>query len=313
MVNGSKQRRLRQLERTADGTDDGSDDIIGLIEVIGMPTFLENLKTACESHKSLLCVGLDPDPQRMPVSDVFQFNRAIIDATSDLVCAYKPNFAFYEAQGLDGLTALKSTVDHIRKVAPDVVVIGDSKRGDIDSSMKAYYKAMFEAWNLDAMTVSPYLGKDSIDPLSAYEGKGIFVLCRTSNKSAGDFQDVKALFNGQERPLYQHVALKSSQWNCAGNVGLVVGATYPKELELVRELCPDMPLLIPGVGAQGGSLEEVVRLGTDAKGRLAIINSSRQVLYASPDKDFPMAARREAMRLREAINDVLLQEGVGWS
>lgn len=278
-----------------------------------MSTFLERLKTACESHKSLLCIGLDPDPQRMPVGDVFQFNRAIIDATSDLVCAYKPNFAFYEALGLDGLAALKATVEHIRKVAPDVIVIGDSKRGDIDSSMKAYYKAMFEAWDLDAMTVSPYLGKDSIDPLSTYEGKGIFILCRTSNKSAGDFQDVKAPFNGHERPLYQHVALRSGQWNVFGNVGLVVGATYPKELEQVRELCPDMPLLIPGVGAQGGSLEDVVRLGTDAKGRLAIINSSRQVLYASADKDFAEAARREALRLRDSINDVLMREGVGWS
>ncbi len=278
-----------------------------------MSTFLERLKTACESRKSLLCIGLDPDPQRMPVGDVFQFNRAIIDATSDLVCAYKPNFAFYEALGLDGMAALKSTVEHIRKVAPDVIVIGDSKRGDIDSSMKAYYKAMFEAWDLDAMTVSPYLGQDSIDPLSTYEGKGIFILCRTSNKSAGDFQDMKAVFNGQERPLYQHVALKSGQWNGAGNVGLVVGATYPKELEQVRELCPDMPLLIPGVGAQGGSLEEVVKLGTDAQGRLAIINSSRQVLYASQDKDFAVAARREAMRLRDSINDVLVQEGMGWS
>ena len=278
-----------------------------------MSTFLKKLEVACQSHGSLLCVGLDPDPERMPVEDVLRFNRAIIDATADLVCAYKPNTAFYESMGLEGLEALKRTVEYIREVAGDVLVIGDCKRGDVGSSMKEYYKAMFDVWGVDAMTVSPYLGKDALDHLHAYEAKGVFVLCRTSNPSAGDFQDIVAPFNGEERPIYQHVALKYCQWNTAGNVGLVVGATYPEKLKAVRELCPNVAILIPGVGAQGGDLAEAVRWGTDSRGRLAIINSSRQVLYASSGVDFAQAARREAMRLRDEINDVLAREGVGWS
>ena len=285
-----------------------------------MPTFISKLERACESRRSLLCVGLDPDPERMApvlssvkgVTDVLQFNRAIIDATADLVCAYKPNMAFYEAMGLEGLEALKGTVEYIRAAAGEALVIGDGKRGDIGSSMKAYYEAMFDVWGVDAATVSPYLGRDSIIPFP-YEDRGVFVLCRTSNESARDFQDLRADFDGEERPIYQHVALRYRQWNTGGNVGLVVGATFPEELKVVRELCPDMPILIPGVGAQGGALEEAVRSGTDKNGRLAIINSSRQVLYASGGKDFAQAARREAIRLRDSINDALEREGKGWS
>ena len=285
-----------------------------------MCTFLENLESACEAQRSLLCVGLDPDPARMPHvlsaveggKDVFQFNRSIIDATADLVCAYKPNMAFYEALGVQGLTALKHTVEYIRDVARGVLVIGDGKRGDVGPSMDAYYKAMFDVWGVDAMTVSPYLGKESILS-SAYRDKGIFVLCRTSNESAGDFQDIKAPFQGEERALYQQVALKYREWNTEGKLGLVIGATYAEELKEVRALCPDMPFLIPGVGAQGGDLEEAVRWGTDSRGRLAIINSSRQVLYASDGNDYPEAARREALRLRDDINQVLIREGKGWS
>lgn len=280
-----------------------------------MGTFVEKLKRACETHRSLLCVGLDPDPERMPVQDVFQFNSAIVDATSDLVCAYKPNLGFYEALGLKGLEALKKTVEHIRRGAPQVIIIGDGKRGDIGPSMAAYYKAMFDVWEFDGLTVNPYLGKDSVGPSLNHEGKGTFVLCRTSNEGAADFQDIVGRFgdDGGQRPLYQQVAMKCSQWNSSGDLGLVVGATYPHELKVVRELCPDMPLLIPGVGAQGGDLEAAVRWGTDSRGRMAIINSSRQVLYASKGQDFPQAARREATKLRDAINDVLAREGVGWS
>ena len=212
-----------------------------------MTRFLERLQLASESHGSLLCIGLDPDIERMPVKDVFQFNRAIIDATADLVCAYKPNLAFYEALGLDGLKALERTVQHIREVAGDVLVIADSKRGDIGPSMKAYHKAMFDVWGVDAMTVNPYLGEDAVVS-TAYQDKGFFALCRTSSNSARDFQDIRAPFNGEDRPLYQHVALKCYRWNTTGNVGLVVGATYPQELKDVRELCPDMVFLIPGVG-----------------------------------------------------------------
>ena len=258
-------------------------------------------------------MGLDPDPRRMPVGDVFQFNRAIVDATADLVCAFKPNMAFYEALGLAGLDALKRTVEYIRQVAGDVVVIGDGKRGDIGPSMDAYCKAMFDVWGVDAMTVSLYLGHDSLTPASSYTDKGVFVLCRTSNESAGDFQDKKVSRGQGSIPLYQDVALQCLSWNRAGNIGLVVGATYPEELKAVRDLCPDMPVLIPGVGAQGGGVEEAVRYGTDSSGRLAIINSSRQVLYASSGRDFAEAARKEASRLREEINAVLAREGLGWS
>ncbi len=277
-----------------------------------MARFLDRLQLASQAHSSLLCVGLDPDPHRMPVKDIFQFNRAIIDATSDLVCAYKPNLAFYEALGLEGLKALERTVQHIREVTGDVPVIGDAKRGDIGTSMNAYCKAMFEVWGFDAMTVNPYMGEDAVVP-PAYEDKGVFALCRTSNESAGDFQDVRAPFDGDDRPLYQHVALKCRRWNTSGNLGLVVGATYPHELSALRELCPDMVFLIPGVGAQGGSLEDAVRFGTDSRGRRAVINSSRQVLYASGGHDFAVAARREALRLRDEINRTLVSEGKGWS
>ena len=278
-----------------------------------MAHFLKKIESACESRRSLLCVGLDPDPKRMPLRDVFEFNREIIDATADLVCAFKPNIAFYESLGIEGLKALENTVKHIRKAAGNVLIIGDGKRGDLGPSMEAYYTAMFDVWGVDAVTVSPYLGVDSLSHVIGNGDKGIFVLCRTSNQSARDFQDLLASSNGQELPLYQHVALKSREWNTVGNIGLVVGATYPQELKAVRELCHNMPILIPGVGAQGGSLEDAVRWGTNGSGRLAIINASRQVLYASPGNDFPIAARIEATRLRQQINDALEREGTGWS
>lgn len=276
-------------------------------------TFLDRLKRACETHQSLLCVGLDPDPAQMPVQDLLQFNRTIIDATADLVCAYKPNLAFYEALGLAGLEALKGTVEHINQMAPDVLVIGDGKRGDIGSSSRAYAQAMFQVWGFDAITVNPYMGNDSLDPFFEYTDKGVFVLCRTSNPGAVQFQDLKVVGEAEERQLYQHVAMRALEWNTHGNVGLVVGATYSGELHQVRKLCARMPILIPGVGAQGGDLEAAVRYGTDERGRLAIINSSRQVLYASRGEDFPQAARREAIRLRDEINRILEVEGRGWS
>ncbi len=278
-----------------------------------MATFLERLNRACQTYRSLLCVGLDPDPSLMPVQDVLQFNRAIIDATSDLVCAYKPNLAFYEAQGLEGLSALKQTVVYIKRVAPEVLVIGDGKRGDIDSSSRAYARAMFQVWGFDAVTVNPYLGGDSLQPFLDYTEKGVFLLCRTSNLGAVDLQDLKAPGGAGELPVYQHVAMRAQEWNTHGNVGLVVGATYSDDLRQVRKLCPQMPILVPGVGAQGGDLEAAIRYGTDEEGRLAIISASRQITYASKGEDFPQAARREATRLKEEINRILEAEGKGWS
>jgi orotidine-5'-phosphate decarboxylase len=265
--------------------------------------FIEKLTGAARKNKSLLCVGLDPDPKLMHDGvDVFEFNRAIIDATSDLVCAYKPNLAFYEALGSGGLDDLKRTVDYIPK---DIPVIADAKRGDIGNTAKAYAKALFDNLHFDAATVSPYLGFDSIEPFIEYRDKGIFILCRTSNAGAVDFQSLICELENSRRPLFEVVALKAGQWNKYGNIGLVVGATYPEELKTIRQLQPDMPLLIPGIGAQGGDLALTVRYGVDAQGEKAIINSSRQVLYASKGKDFAEAARQAASELREQINQQL--------
>ncbi len=263
--------------------------------------FIEKLTGIARKNKSLLCIGLDPDPELMPDKvGVFEFNKAIIDATSDLVCAYKPNIAFYEALGAEGLDALKKTVDYIPE---DIPVIVDAKRNDIGNTAKAYARAIFSYFNFDATTVNPYLGFDSIEPFIQYRDKGVFILCRTSNAGAIDFQSLRCEVESGYRPLFEIVALKASQWNTHGNIGLVVGATYPEELRLIRQDHPDMPLLISGIGAQGGDLALTVRYGVDAQGEKAIINSSRQIIYASPEKDFAQAARRIASELREQINN----------
>jgi len=262
--------------------------------------FLDKLLQAARTNRSLLCIGLDPDPGLMPEVDVFLFNKAIIDATSDLVCAYKPNLAFYEALGIEGIEALQRTVAYIPKAIP---VIGDAKRGDIGSTAQAYARALFEIFGFDAATVNPYLGRDSLDPFIEYREKGVFILCRTSNVGSAHFQALAMLQTS--RPLFELVAERAREWNRYGNVGLVVGATYPEELKWVRHLCPEMPLLIPGIGTQGGDLANAVRYGVDAEGEKAIISSSRHILYASPGKDFAVAARRVAQGLRDQINSYL--------
>jgi orotidine-5'-phosphate decarboxylase len=273
-----------------------------------MSAFVERIQRACESSGSLVCVGLDPDPARMPVPDVLAFNRAIIDATAGLVCAYKPNLAFYEAFGPAGLRALEGTVRHIRSASPGSLVIGDAKRGDIGPSAQAYAKAMFGVWGFDAVTVNAWGGRDSVAPFLQDEDKGVFVWARGSNPGSADFQDLET----GGGPLYRRMASTCSDWNEKGNVGLVVGATVPEQLATVRAECPDMPLLIPGVGAQGGDLEQAVRLGADAAGRLALINSSRGIIYASAGSDFAERAAEEAGKLRNAINDILDEDGKGW-
>ncbi len=230
---------------------------------------------------------------------VFEFNRAIIEATADLVCAYKLNFAFYEALEDEGFDILKRTVKHI---PDDIPVIGDAKRGDIGNTARAYARSIFTNFNFDAATVNPYLGFDSVEPFIQYRDRGVFILCRTSNAGAVDFQALRTELEGSSRPLFEIVALKASQWNTHGNIGLVVGATYPQELKLIRTNHPDMLLLIPGIGAQGGDLAATVRCGVDARGEKAIINSSRQIIYASRGKDFAQAARRAAAELRDQIN-----------
>jgi len=265
--------------------------------------FIEKLLNASRKNKSLLCIGLDPDPELMPSQiKVFEFNKAIIEATSDLVCAYKLNLAFYEALGDEGLGALKSTIKYIPGNIP---IIGDAKRGDIGNTAKAYAKAIFANLGFDATTVNPYLGFDSIEPFIQYTDKGVFILCRTSNAGAVDFQSLRCETETGSRPLFELVALKASQWNIHGNIGLVVGATYPEELRLIRQAHPDMPLLIPGIGAQGGDIALAVRYGVDAQGERAILNSSRQIIYASRERDFAQAARRAASSLKEQINHCL--------
>ncbi len=273
----------------------------------GTMNFLEKLLNAARTNRSLLCIGLDPDPELMPWGDVAEFNRAIIDATLDLVCAYKPNLAFYEVLGVDGLKALEKTVDYI---PADIPVIGDAKRGDIGSTARAYARALFETLGFDAATVNPYLGYDSLEPFIEYREKGVFILCRTSNAGSAHFQDLllceKSAKAGEgEKPLFEVVAQRAREWNTFGNVGLVVGATYPEELRRVRQLCPRMPLLIPGIGAQGGDLASAVRYGVDDQGEKAIISSSRQIIYASKGKDFAEAARGAALKLRDEINRYL--------
>ena len=272
-----------------------------------MPSLRERLRHVSEANRTLLCVGLDPDPASMAVPDVADFNRAIVDATADLVCAFKPNLAFYEALGSAGIVALERTVAHIRDRAPDVVVIADAKRGDMASSSARYARALFETWGFDAATVNGYQGGEALEPFLSYEDKGAFVLCKTSNPGASEFQDI---YLASGRRLFEEVACRAAEWNTRGNVGLVVGATYPDDLATVRGICPDMPVLLPGIGAQGGDLEASVKAGVDENGRGLIVSSSRGVIYASRDReDFAAAARQAALELRGRIAAAL--EGIG--
>ena len=262
--------------------------------------FFAKLREAIQRNHSFLCVGLDPDPARLPEGDVAAFNRAIVEATADLVCVYKPNLAFYEALGPQGMEVLQRTLEAIPKGIP---VIADAKRGDIGSTAEAYARALFDVYGFDAATVNPYLGGDALSPFLERADKGVFVLCRTSNPGGADLQDRLIAADGHARPLYEVVAeLARDKWNVHGNVGLVVGATYPEELGRIRQLCPDMTFLLPGVGAQGADVAAAVRNALDEGGGGFIITSSRQILYASSGRDYAQAARRVAKALRDEIN-----------
>jgi len=262
--------------------------------------FVDKLAGAVRRNHSLVCVGLDPDPALMPANvSLLDFNRAIIDATSSLACAYKPNLAFYEALGQEGMAALAATVKH---VPPHIPVIADAKRSDIGNTAKAYARALFDYFGFDASTVNPYLVGDSVAPFLEYRDKAAIILCRTSNPGAADFQSLICETDKGRRPLYEVVAARAVEWNKYGNVGLVVGATYPEELKTIRAAYPDIPLLIPGVGAQGGDLALTVRYGVDPKAERTIINSSRGIIYASRGNDFAEAAARAAAALRDQIN-----------
>jgi orotidine-5'-phosphate decarboxylase len=265
--------------------------------------FCQRLETQMRTSESLVCVGLDPDLERLPIHlrsrprAILEFNRAIIDATCDLVCAYKPQIAHYAAVGAED--QLQETISYIRERAPGVAVILDSKRGDIGSTAEHYAREAFERYGADAVTVNPYLGQDSVEPFLAYADKGVIVLCKTSNAGSGEFQEL--LIDG--RKLYQVVAEQvAKRWNSRGNCLLVVGATYPQELAEVRRQVGDMIFLVPGVGAQGGDVDAAVNHGMRADGGGLVINSSRGILYAGRDEQFAEAARGATQALRLAIN-----------
>jgi len=260
--------------------------------------FKEKLRAARQRNQSFLCVGLDPDPAKIPVADVTAFLREIIDATADLVGAYKPNLAFFEALGPQGCAVLQGTLEAIPK---DIPTIGDGKRGDIGDTVRFYAKALFDLYGFDAVTVNAYGGRDALEPFLSRADRGVLVWCRSSNPGARDVQD-QALADG--RALYEAIAELARSWNQRGNVGLVVGATWPEQLRRVRRLCPDMFILVPGVGAQEGDLEAAVRAALDGEGEGFIINASRQVLYAAEGKGFVHSARRAAQALRARINQV---------
>jgi len=279
--------------------------------------FLEKLLAASKKNNSLLCVGLDPEPVRFPPSylgkaaeqSVVRFCHDIIEATAPYVCAFKPNIAFFEVLGARGMDVFQEVIAAIPEYIP---VIVDAKRGDISNSAGNYACALFHAYGCDAVTVNPYMGHDSVAPFLAYHDKGVFLLCRTSNPGARDFQDLKVQSeDGQVRPLYQVVAQQVQTWNAADNCGLVVGATYPEELSTIRELCPTLPILIPGVGAQGGDLEAAVAAGVDAQGERAIISVSRAILYAGDGEDYAITAGKEAAALRNRINRGRIHDASG--
>lgn len=277
-----------------------------------MNPFVQRLRDACNATGSLVSVGLDPDPDRMPIG-ISDFNKEIVDATRDLVCTYKPNLAFYEALGMPGLEALRETIDYIRSVAPKVIILGDAKRGDIASTNVAYARALFEVWGFDAITVNAFAGGESLEPFLKYEDRGTFVWCRSSNPGSQEFQDLQVSAEGQTPRFYEWMAERARDWNTRGNVCLVVGATYPEQLNVVRARCPRMPILIPAIGAQGGDLENSIKFGMDSEFPNIIINSSRSVLYASPEKDeFAQAARSVVQNLRDNINRIIRAEGMEW-
>lgn len=271
-------------------------------------SFLRSLRNAWHDRASLVCVGLDPEPAKFPAAlrgdpdAIFAFCRAIVDATADLVCCFKPQIAHFAAHAAEG--ALERLIAHIHDAHPGIAVILDAKRGDIGSTAQNYAAEAFDRYGADAVTVNPYLGRDSVQPFLDRADKGVILLCRTSNPGARDLQDLLVRgADGVERTLYQHVAeTVARDWNANGNCALVVGATYPQELADVRRRVGDLPLLVPGVGAQGGDVAAVVANGRTADGGGLMISSSRAILYASNGEDFAEAARAAAMSLRDEIN-----------
>ena len=272
------------------------------------------LRDAGATNQSMLCVGLDPEPSRFPAdlkgnaNKIYDFCARIVDTTADLVNAFKPQIAYFAAHRAE--SQLERLMEHIRRVAPHVPIILDAKRGDIGSTAEQYAIEAFERYGADAVTLSPFMGFDSVAPYLKYQGKGAFLLCRTSNPGGDDLQNQRLSSVAGAPLLYEHVAsLAQGPWNLNGQLGLVVGATYPAEIDRVRALAPTLPLLIPGVGAQGGDAIATVKAGLRANGPI-IVNSSRAILYAASDAQFADAARREALKTREVLQQAAVQAGI---
>ena len=274
-------------------------------------TFLDMLQAAERQNGSMLCVGLDPEPAKFPAafkgdaSKIYDFCAAIVEATADLVSAFKPQIAYFAAHRAED--QLEKLMAHMRRVAPQVPVILDAKRGDIGSTAEQYAKEAFERYGADAVTLSPFMGFDSLQPYLKYHGKGAFLLCRTSNPGGDDLQAQRLASVPGEPLLYEHIAkLAQGPWNLNGQLGLVVGATYPAEIERVRAVAPTVPLLIPGVGAQGGDAVATVKAGWRGSATQTtapiVVNSSRAVLYASAGEDYAVAARRVALQTRDILH-----------
>lgn len=266
--------------------------------------FKDRLVRAMRQNRSVLCIGLDFEmdyvPAKVRESDfpILTFNEAIVDATKDLVCAYKPNIAFYEKHAERGLTSLRKTIELIPEEIP---VILDCKRGDVGTTAQAYAEAYFDDLGVDAVTLSPYLGTDSIEPFTNYEDRGVFILCRSTNSGAADFQDLAV--NGAA--VYEHVAKKAiSDWNRNDNIGLIAPSTQTRALQQLRRIAgPTTPLLIPGIGAQGGRVADAIKFGANLRGEMALLSASRSVTYASQGDDFASAAREAALKIKDAAND----------
>lgn len=265
--------------------------------------FMSELCSAMRRNNSLVCVGLDPALNKLPAvlknrpDAIYEFNCRLVDATKDYVCAYKPQAAYYAGQDCD--EALKASIEYIKENAPGIPVILDVKRGDIGSTAEWYAKEAFDRYHADAVTVNPYMGYDAVKPFLDYADKGVIILCRTSNPHSGDLQNLVS----DGKPLYVHVAeLVRDKWNGNKNAALVIGATYPEELRQLRQLCPELPFLVPGVGAQGGDVEKVVKFGCSADGLGIVVNSSRGIIYASGGEDYAEAAGKAAKELRDQIN-----------
>lgn len=272
-------------------------------------TFTSALAQAWQTNNSLLCVGLDPDPAKFPShlrgkpDAIFEFCSAIADATADLACAFKPQIAYFAANRAED--QLEALIARIHERHPGIPVILDAKRGDIGNTAEQYAIEVFERYQADAVTINPYMGRDTVEPWLAYKDKGVILLCRTSNPGGSDLQflNVSASVGAGGTPLFERVAhLVADEWNGNGQCALVVGATFPAELRRVREIVGEMPLLVPGIGAQGGDIEATVKSGKTTNGTGLMINSSRAILYAGKGEDYADAARKVALETRDAIN-----------